>query len=70
MNGVGQTAAVSLGTSSTAGVLHWVFQCYLAHGFIMPDESTLLILSGLIAPIFHGLYRLALSKLPNGDNHG
>ena len=53
MSPVGTTAAVSLGTSSTAAVLHWIFQCYVTNGFIMPDESTLLILAGFIAPLIH-----------------
>ena len=52
---VGNTAAISLGTSSTAGVLHWIFQCYMAHTLLMPDETVLIILAGFIAPVAHSV---------------
>jgi hypothetical protein len=65
--GVGTTAAVSLGTSSTAAVLHWLMQCYMAGAFLAPDESTLLILAGFIAPLAHAA-RDKLAALLGGDH--
>ena len=67
MNSVSTTAAVSLGTSSTAAILHWGFQCIVNRGVTMPDESTLLILAGFIAPLVHAARNRAAAYL--GDNH-
>lgn len=67
MTGVGSTAAISIGTSSTVAVLHWGFQCVAAHSVVTPDETTLIILAGFVAPLVHAARDWLVARL--GGEH-
>jgi len=60
---VAGTATVAMGMSGGACVLMWFFACIRAHEFISPDDTTIMVMSGAIAPIAHAIKNAIMSYL-------